>query len=117
MTPESITVGLEWAKKLKEAGWPQDQSQFHWLRRGDQWDVSFWREGGRLGFDEGIASPTAEEILRRLPEHFQVWRSHGMWSCDNGLDQSQWMKDYDSAANAAASMYVYLAEHSLLPKP
>lgn len=79
-TTKSITVSLEWAKKLKEAGFPQEESIFYWYDydAGNQWAIGIDTEDGEM-FDpddgctvnrnrsKDTAAPTAEEILRRLP--------------------------------------------------
>ncbi len=68
-SPENIVVSLEMARRLKEAGWPQDNSCFYWLRCGDgKDDFSVSRtDVGRNSMVESFAAPTAEELLRRLP--------------------------------------------------
>ncbi len=130
MTPESITVSLEWAKKLKEAGWPQDeQTVNHWRRKGEIYSVG--------GFTTWcLAAPTAEEILRRLPDYIGTEyvlvtvRDHpeNKWSVnyirisEKGVNYHPDHEfrarpcDGDSLANAAAAMWCYLAENKLLPK-
>lgn len=130
--PESIVTSLDWSKKLKEAGWPQNEGHFSWYRysltnSAKEWYVECqWQnEGNHL---EWMAAPTAEDILRRLPERLpgvfgdesllQIQPLHGMsgWSVfyhslgdDDHSDKS--------LANAAAAMYYYLAEQKLLPTP
>ena len=73
------------------------------------------------------AAPTAEEILRRLPK-VRAGKSSTLY-VDIGEDVSYWVVGYSSQpsddwvpkvsdqslANAAAAMWIYLQEHSLLP--
>jgi hypothetical protein len=83
--PESIVTSLDWSKKLKEAGWPQDVCHFkycggHTWFHDDQENGKFepCEYDGVLESDEycpraeltcefTLAAPTAEEVLRRLP--------------------------------------------------
>lgn len=116
--PESIVVSLEWAKKLKEAGWPQDHGEnvMYWRKKRDDFVLGGWCV-------YALAAPTAEEILRRLPdtlenrlhEPLQIFRmmpnSVG-WRMMYGLSHSA---DGDTLANAAAKMFVFLAKQKLLP--
>ena len=124
--PQSITVSLEWAKKLKEAGWKQ--IGFFWKTE---------KSGGITGWSgdtskppkedlDWIAAPTAEEILRRLP-HQIVLETHPLFlqAMPDGdewkiaywtfrIEKGVW-KNEDSLANAAAAMWCYLEENNLLP--
>src|SRR5436853_114831 len=78
---ESIVVSLENAKRLKEAGWPQDDSQmFFWYRTTfndpqqmfkligghdltvNSASINFMKDE----YDQWFAAPSAEEVLRRL---------------------------------------------------
>lgn len=138
--PESIVVSLEWAKKLKEAGWPQEDWVFCWsirgrvARRGETVDVLRFRHNlgvcdSRRPIDP-IAAPTAEEILRRLPRHLP-WKDDSdntatlfvnIFPSSYRVGYSpQWTKDAwsspdaESLADAAAGCYCYLAEQKLLP--
>lgn len=84
----AITVSLEWAKKLKEAGYPQGSTHYLWGEDGwkldGKKDVSHnliqpkgdipYKDGGKI--EDGVyqrfyAAPTAEEILRRLPYSYE----------------------------------------------
>jgi hypothetical protein len=127
-TPETITVSLDWAKKLKEAGWPQVESFFEWrtpIRQKTRLHVRTERDIGM-----GIAAPTAEEILAKLPVFvrkgnrsyrlelakylnpaFRVnYQKEGANNSLTGADIT-----YKSLANAAAKVYCHLAEQKLLP--
>lgn len=114
MTPESIVVSLDYAKRLKEAGWPQYRGEvFGWFEdaSGD-WSVCVVES---FPEDDHIAAPTAEEILRRLPSAVISFLP---------FEKSPWMVMVNEAghdvcettlANAAAACYCYLAENKLLP--
>jgi hypothetical protein len=137
-TPESITVSLDWAKELREAGWPQQESSLYtWVQKGkdeEDWSESFlelssicWRLVRVDTFhpDFLCAAPTAEEILRRLPPliinsnvpyHLDPTKKLYMVSYDDENLTGK-VEHGDSLANAAAATYCYLAECNLLPKP
>lgn len=152
--PESIVVSLEWAKKLKKAGFP-DESIFIWhycermatdTKYGDyRNDHDEWKFRIRSTIlPENLegrtrAAPTAEEILRRLPERIKPMALTEMderrmkdppdlrfsinktkvgweiryWSPYLETDEHQ---ESDTLADAAAAMFVFLAESGLLPK-
>jgi len=127
-TPESITVSLEYAKKLKEAGWPQEAVWY--------WPVHYVNghifalatethprsENNALDY---FAAPTAEEILQRLPEYVgtQFWSIIAEGHVRDGRKVMGYTIYYptkheewsDTLANAAAAMYCHLAENGLLP--
>ena len=139
----SITVSLEWAKKLEMAGWPQNENRyettcFYWnhKKNADWWigDADGWRRN--LPFiDKSLSAPTAEEILRELPpeaphpdiEHtgyfleiVRVERPTENWQVQYRERESWRLWDSpepqsaDTLVNACAKMYVYLAENNLL---
>ena len=122
-----ITVSLEWAKKLKEAGWPQDESYFYWCEWSDKKLRSI--EELRSSYTEGIAAPTAEEILRTFPGSgfVETAASNPTALVIDKLDRA-WCVAYRtsrgvakeaflnaSIADAAAAMYCDLAGKKLLP--
>lgn len=135
---EQITVSLEWAKKLKEAGWPQNSSLFWWaefynkssttpdelfqqLVDDDEWDFGSinvmhgFRESGYLKQLKRLSVPTAEEILQRLPMNDVTLTGDGRIFCctyDKGFTSNDEVGD--NLANAAAAMFCYLAERKLL---
>src|SRR3990167_5893854 len=81
--PSSIVVSLEMAKKLKKAGWPQDKFLFVWngAYHPDKSEHVNWLSRKKVGKDwaeaETFTAPTAEEILRRLPEESQAAMEKG----------------------------------------
>lgn len=145
--PESIAVSLEMAKKLKAAGWPQEDSVFHWQWHEDdgEWPSfsapSEWScyqmEASLDDYDDGdcFAAPSAEEILRRLPEKFTHGEPYCLYAAitfrGHTLGNGWYVgyrnfaegkahpeidgQDADTLANAMAKMYCYLADNKLLP--
>jgi hypothetical protein len=154
-TAESIVTSLEWSRKLKEAGWPQpvqDAAPFwFWYEEklhlmsgretdsgcyGPCWSykdghIDDWSFENRNPHISAIAAaPTAEEILRRLPEEFgeccldahRFLAHEGFWRvCYEVIDDGKHDMPHhvlgDTLANAAAAMYCYLAENALLTPP
>lgn len=140
--PESIVVSLEMAKRLKEAGFPQDEEmEFWWMFEeaedpDDQWACLGQDSDYFFNRKTDFAAPTAEEILRRLPAEFkeepkwkdgigETWKlgmyklRESFWWVGYGYPDMLRTKHTETAktlANAAAAMYCYLAENSLLPK-
>ena len=134
--PESIVTSLDWSKKLKEAGWPQDDSYLFWCRHPISPEPNEWELGKSIiaclyPDTEFFAAPTAEEILRRLPRYLASTGGLNMtltitpyadkWTVEYllpelGYDNSVLPQTHVSLANAAAAMYCYLAEQKLLPK-
>jgi len=119
--PQSITVSLEWAKKLQKAGW-KFPAYMYFQPPGHTWE-------------EKIPAPTAEEIFRRLPQ--DVIFHHELGDMEKRLfirrfGKAEWIVFYCSAdnvdidmcylsfsdislANACAAMYVCLSDSKLLP--
>jgi len=139
-TPSEITVSLEWAEKLQVAGWPQEQSVFYWQWYEDDREWPTWDGNSEWycdhmhvsldEYDDGqcYAAPTAEEVLRKLPAHIQDDRmailrmgdTYGVYYLhhESGyVDERRHLRLSDTLANAAASMFVFLAEQKLLPTP
>lgn len=143
MTPESIVTSIEWSKKLKELGWDQEEALYEWTqaydwesgrkfrttllqraekRRGEK--HGRWKVGGGIE-RKFFATPTTEEILRRLPKvidqelclqinvHGDRWNV-GYWNV-NEQTMIKYQQFQDTLANAAAAMYCYLSSHNLLP--
>jgi len=157
MTPESITVSLDLAKQLRDAGYPQgfsgvfapqtveridqilpanqlDGSYFYWMDvRSDytKGEPSPQVESIYCNYPMIAAAPTAEEILRKLPEvlylgeervavYLNALPDDNKWivsySEERNCDVPDfWKRDKESLANAAAAMYLYLFSHNLLP--
>ncbi len=128
-SPESIVVSLEWAKKLKKAGWPQAGGFYyriyikdigHRLHYGCVYHIL------RKKFDE-IAAPTAAELLQQLPVdvmidgkeyRIEMLKRHGEKS-DKYYVNLRYYRECiefiaDSLADAAAACFCYLAGHKLL---
>lgn len=146
-TTESIVPSLEMCKKLKEAGWPQDDAVWYWVGHmlNDKMQPTSWtlwpreKEEYREQWKPHIhAAPTAEEILRRLPDEIPI--NAGLKGSDYWIEiaksshwgSTPWEIRYRengtlllwdnpepiraaTLANAAAAMYCYLAEQKLLP--
>ncbi|CAN5475199.1 hypothetical protein BH11PLA2_BH11PLA2_29810 [soil metagenome] len=129
-TPESITVSLDWAKKLKDAGWPQENGLHYWHGWEGDKNTFLRATDGRVGtinaFHQMFAAPTAEEILRRLPEYltdgelryylnlFPAWVIRYSYPDDEMGSIIKCHNRDSSLANAAAAMWCNLAEQKLL---
>ena len=142
-TNQQITVSLEVAKRLAKAGWPQDECIFRWHETVT--GSVLYPEGEEpYPGTENLASPTAEEILRRLPAHLIDRKKNGDvvgydLHCQklSGMEivaGANWKLWYfrvrdgievaplgnfsygDTLANASASMFCFLKENNLLPK-
>ena len=143
-TPESITVDLEHAKMLKEAGWTQDEALLWWASKmhPDPYDESIvWElsnDSNPIGVHDWckqagtFAAPTAQEILRRLPTGMSSQRGDYLLTCDIGglriwnvtyLDEDgrcffhedeEVLTEDPSLANAASEMWCYLKKNNLL---
>ncbi len=150
MNADSIVVDLEHARSLREAGWEQNPTKdlFSWIEayHGSSYpeekpfEVDLHYRNFTCDFldsyrEEGTtticyAAPTAEEILRRLPEclHWEGADSHfttlriapwaGRWSVeyrDKQNDSRNHTENADTLANAASKMWCYLKKNNLLP--
>lgn len=133
---KSIAVSLEMARKLKEAGWPQETSKLtYWSVDPEGNDAvvrsemerhfidAYWNSRGEACDDQFrfADAPTAEEILRRLLTCIGCGRYGDDFFCDYynrkpDLPVLQHQEIADTLANAAAAMYCYLAKNGLLPK-
>ena len=60
-TPASFTVSLDWAKKLKDAGWPQDDALFWWHHWFDGEDRKTELQPSGVSLTTFAAAPTAED--------------------------------------------------------
>lgn len=110
--PESITVSLEWAKKMKELGWPQNKSYFNY-HESSLAVFNVQKTGkGMYEIFNGIDAPTAEEIFRELPNE----RSPNEGSPREIALQAWSCGDLESLSDAAAVVWCFLAENNLFPK-
>lgn len=115
-----ITVSLEMAKKLKEAGWIWDDAQFFWSTKtleSKVWECPHRSQYSLISNQTDIAAPTAEEILRELPigslaQMEEKERKRWTVSSPNihGLP-------FPSLADSAASHWIHLKENNLLDPP
>jgi len=134
-----ITVSLETAKSLRDAGWKQDNADFDWVISSQSYGGESYGEevlrarkisSGRPRKHSTLptSAPTAEQILRELPQTMDGYRLtiYPIW------DVGAWCVTYlapdhtphealeidyvdKSLANAAAEMWIYLKENNLLP--
>lgn len=124
ISPESIVVSLDWAKKLKAADWPQERSVMIWCGCKPGRDSFVWQRRNDTFCELDLAAPTAEEILRQLPRDIpnETGRTDGSLRIYKG---AQWELCYASStrswawqkapvlAHAAAAMYCHLVERHL----
>jgi hypothetical protein len=138
MKPEEIVTSLEWSKKLRDAGYPQEYKvgNFVWFLFGNPDDYRLELCTGHgtghncedcqcecrccypYGNKGGIVAPHAEEILRRLPIGWEAMRNTELEHHDTyGIrftEPNGWFKvNEDTLADAAAACYCYLAERNL----
>jgi len=116
-----ITVSLEMAKKLEEAGWEQKSCHFVWV--GEQ---IVGIQSAHYTGSSGYSAPTAEEVLRELPATLE-WKNDSdkiarihfeMYPDSFQVGYSpQWEKEWfrpksaDTLANAAAAMWIHLKDN------
>lgn len=72
------TVSLELAKQLKENGYPQ-MSDFSWTRDAElqnqtEYKLLVINPAHKAHWVEYIASPSADEILEKLPQDMEILR-------------------------------------------
>lgn len=143
------TVNLELSKQLKEAGYPQESAEHeycggHVWYHDDQIEGKFEECGSTdlLGKDQYcnkeeltceyfIASPTADEILDKLPEHVgeilkkgsggltisKYKDEYAVWYCSAKDRTSLFgptLTHFGTLADAAAQMWLYLKKEGLL---
>lgn len=144
MSPESINVSLEWAKKLKEAGWPQHDALFYHhqvckpFKSGEPIPTEVCYDPEYEGGFFSLAAPNAEEILRKLPTTIRKPLGDGRTSSPHRIriarvnhgENEVWAIRYQkhtspkmfgpfsasdaSLSDAAAAMYCVLKENRLL---
>lgn len=122
----NITVSLDYAKKLRDAGWIEET---YFVYFNERLRPKYETQGIMLTkVPSIIPAPTAEEILRELPEMYQsliIGKANGKWRLmpfdavsnkDSKIGNIRMDKfDEDTLANAAAAMWIHLKENDLLP--
>ena len=130
--PESITVDIETARKLREAGWEQSKELclWYWYENEDA-PISgnarlVWKDHIDLTGGNGYSAPTCEEILRELPYKKEIEGriskltiekcSDGLWDvCYMNISGEDFLsKHADTLASASALMWIFLKENNLL---
>lgn len=143
MPTEQIVVSLEWAKKLKEAGWPQENACFYFKEYDESKETekaeylrSIHRDA--MPFIDArfanvirdkpyyilYAALTAEELLGKLPKEYKDAALTITW------DDSRWCVGYypfgskdpfwesfihqGCLPDSLACLYCYLSEQKLL---
>jgi len=113
----SSVVSLEWAKKLKEAGYPQDSSKERYYRKSDG-EYTLGKEKTSFYYkipDYNIAAPCGCELLEQLHEYTKVQIGadvDGKYSVIARQYDMYWSNE--SLADACAMMYVWLHEEGYL---
>ena len=139
MTLEQICVTKEWAEKLKEAGYPQDDSFYKWCDYGEKSlvmpflmssEARSLRTSGHGGniVPKFFSAPTASEILEKLPtmvEHRECNLFLGIWKRISGECAVRYKPNsghvplpvqFGRLPNALAKMYCYLVQENLTKK-
>jgi len=109
---KTLCVSLETAKALKAAGWTKP-TVFAYRMLDGEWKLDYFHE---LFAGEKLSAPTAEEVLRELPEKIDLkeWRrdlqflfiapEKGKWEVSYG----EFKKFRDkSLSEAAAQMWLW----------
>jgi len=113
---EPITVSLEIAKNLKEAGWSQGESYFVWrtykMNGGSGRNVRVVQrpDHRKVSHMDYIyfAAPTSEEILRKLGCGKLYFSGKGQWTVILEGQDSRDCPMEDSAADACAACWISL---------
>ncbi len=68
-----MTVTLEVARQLKDAGYPQEGTPFKWCLAGSdgKWYRQYTPALACWPFKDRIAAPTSDEIIERLPAYVE----------------------------------------------
>ena len=135
---KNYVVSLELAKRLKEAGYPQDGEYWYYREHGGEGEVLFHNEiaaemgHGFLPDSKIAAAPLATELLERLPQRIGINKTKDftlqVWKTDYaeyvvmyvGLDHESKLTAHDPAAHdkslpdALAEMYLWLKENNYL---
>jgi hypothetical protein len=126
-TLQDICVSLDMAKKLKETGYPQEESLFHWLAKGEHVLIKYFeylviqKEYANMLF----AAPTTDELLERLPHcvsfdfyfEFLKRQPYYMVSYISARQQKNLHSEQSSIkdpTNCLAQMWLWLKENNLL---
>ncbi len=142
-----IAVSLEYAERLKKAGWPQEEPILFWTYTDEYTDGDYHEwvvanlEEWKFDKKDDIAAPTAEEILATLPpkipknpttHSFDAYLSvqRLLPQCPLDAPSQGWKVIYEgwdseffqafgrtTMADAAAAMYCFLKEKDFFPKP
>lgn len=130
------TTSLELSQQLKEAGYPQE-SHFWWFKQlgtedtsdpafggYDEWVLveSAAIDEGYMAQDRAFASPTADEILEKLPSSIvndYFWIEKKSWGYavhlyPHGSPDSKHEEQGKTLADAAAKCWLYLKKEGLL---
>lgn len=142
MDAESIVVSIGLAKKLRDSGWPQNDSVFAWGRvhygkvrepmygkviGEDIAIVMLLKEAKKDKWREYVAAPTAEEILKQIPyfdlscslvdtdkPHYSIIVTNAMYTLPD-RNKAKGISGPPPISDIAAHMWIYLKENNLLP--
>jgi hypothetical protein len=136
-SPKSKCVSLGTAKKLKEAGFPQDTERWWALPRGGNKIVPHLVNYHSTRIGEIYAAPDAQEIAEQLPFRAK-WDIAGQWSNDwlphemfmPTLKHRKWFRfcymgdndvvlggmwfEHENEAEARAACWLWLREQKLI---
>ena len=139
MKIEKQVVSLDLCKKLKEAGYPQDDSYYAWIRPLEPYRTLMKVEHELRGYNDmtwgsmpqrelseyWVSAPTVSELGEKLPselntdkqEGLEIHRSRCEWIVAYRIQGSTWRIskcDDNSLADAMAEMWLYLKDKELL---
>ena len=137
MKIEQQVVSLELAKKLKEAGYPQDDSVWVWHKEKAIVLRNYLTSLGQSGIPETggrfiIAAPSVAELGEILPtliiknntkkylctfHNETTTHKDKRWSLWYGTRHNEWSATANTEANVRAVMVLYLLEQGLLKFP
>ena len=133
---KDIIASLEMAKKLEKSGWTQHSSLFYWMTDQNKVrkPVIFEESKYPDRYGDCFDAPTAEEILKELPEALDKDRKNFHAGTISGLNMfrldDKWTVRYsyrgeekteikcyefsDTLADASAQMWIYLKKNDML---
>lgn len=128
MKPEEKCVSLETAKKLKDAGFPQNTERA-WLQKSTGW--SLVRNDNFTGLKDDIhaAAPDAQELSSTIPFRSKKMKTvndarfsmlklpEDTWMCwyfDEDTDEDKTPRFIGSMQESLAMMFLYLKENNLI---